>query len=371
MKMRLVILTVVVVMVAALAACGGQDDYVAVVAVEPVPMPTVEPVVTPEPIEELYEYEYEDEDEPLVLSYGEHGYIAVNYIKFINDNLYGRVPFSYREKEAAMWLVDELLAIGYDEEYIEIQAFYKGEGGDAGQWIWHGRDTETGQWIMGGGEPRYYSQNVILTVPGQSERRIIVGAHYDSLPYPGASDNASGMALLLESAQRMLNEDNYFTIVYIFFGAEEIGLVGAHVYVESLSDEESELIEFMVNADVLFEGPYLMYGIGRGRGMVTTSEFADRVSEIALGVSEAHGVELLTRPDVVFAGSDHLPFKWARHYVVVLFGLDMRDDGGWSMRVLHSPDDDFHFIQEQWPGKIERNMRYFSIFLEELLLARL
>jgi len=369
MKRKWIFAAVAVIAVLIFAACGGgQDDYI--VAEVPTPTPTPVAESTPEPAEEPDEYEYEPLYEPLVLAHGEHGYIAVNYIEFINDNFYGRVPFSYRELETAMWLAEELLAMGYDAAQIEIQEFYKGEGGDAAQWVWHSRDTDTGRWIMGVGEPRYYSQNVILTVPGQSERVIVVGAHYDSLPYPGASDNASGMALLLESAQRMLDEDNYYTIVYVFFGAEEVGLVGAHIFVESMSEEERGLIEFMVNADVLFEGPYLMYAVGRGRD-AASSEFARNVSEVASGVYEAHGVEMLTTPSIIFAGSDHLPFKWADMYVVVLFGLDMRDDGGWSMRVLHSPDDDFHIIQEQWPGKIERNMRYFSIFLEELLLARL
>jgi len=374
MRRKWIIAVIVIVAAWIFAACGGgildeaQDDGYEVVAVEPTPSPVVA-----EPVEEVDEYEpqgHEDYDyDVFTLSHGEHGYIAVSYIEFINDNLYARVPFSYRELEAALWLVDEFLAMGYDEAYIEIQEFSKGEDGDAGQWVRHSRDTDAGQWIMGGSEPRYYSQNVILTVPGQSERKIIVGAHYDTLPYPGASDNASGMALLLESAQRMLNEENYYTIVYVFFGAEEVGLVGAHVFVESLSDEQSDLIEFMVNADVLFEGPYLMYGVGRGRGVIT-SEFTDYVSEIALGVQERHGVELFTRPELVFAGSDHLPFKWAGHYVVVLFGMDKREDGSWMTRVLHSPYDDFHHINEQWPGKIGRNMRYFSIFLEDMLLSR-
>jgi hypothetical protein len=38
-------------------------------------------------------------------------------------------------------------------------------------------------------------------------------------------------------------------------------------------------------------------------------------------------------------------------------------------RVLHSPRDSFHFIDETWPGKMEEVMWAFSVFLEEVLLA--
>ena len=312
--------------------------------------------------------------QPLHLAYYvPHGYIAVNHIEFINDNLYGRSPFTYREKEAAAWLVEELLAMGYNWDDIYVQEFYQG---DVTQWFGHTWDTPIGRWILGDGVTRYYSQNVILTVPGRSERKIIVGAHYDSLPYPGASDNASGVGLLLESAQRMLNEDNYHTIVYIFFGAEEVGLIGAHVYVNSLSFRERERIAFMINADVLFEGPYKLYGTARyvgGRRL--TNDITRQVDEIARGVYAAHGVEIIDIPGLVYVGSDHLPFKWAGHTVVVLCGLYRSPYGrgfigDFMLQVWHSPRDDFHYINENWPGKIDRNMRYFSIFLEEMLLAQ-
>ena len=198
-----------------------------------------------------------------------HGVIAVNYIEYMSNNLYARSPFTYRELEAAVWIVEELLAMGHDFSNITVQEFT----------YWDARDLDLGlsplSWnrVMSPallGEGRFYqlrpdrvSQNIILTLPGQSERKIIVGAHYDSPPYPSASDNASGTALLLESAQRMLELEHYYTIVYIFFGAEEVGLIGAFYYVESLTESQHDNIVMMVNADVLIEGPYIIYGAGQ------------------------------------------------------------------------------------------------------------
>ncbi|MCL1863712.1 MAG: M28 family metallopeptidase, partial [Defluviitaleaceae bacterium] len=110
------------------------------------------------------------------------------------------------------------------------------------------------------------SQNVILTIPGQSESLIIVGAHYDSYLSAGANDNASGVVLLLESAYRMKNADNYHTIMYVFFGAEEVGLWGARYFYDSLTQQERDKIALMINVDGIVSGNYLMYSAARGEG---------------------------------------------------------------------------------------------------------
>ena len=52
-----------------------------------------------------------------------HGCLAVQHLRFMNDMLYSRVPFSYREKEAAVWLVEGLLAMGHPWENIYVQEF--------------------------------------------------------------------------------------------------------------------------------------------------------------------------------------------------------------------------------------------------------
>ena len=194
-----------------------------------------------------------------------HGHIAVGLIEYINDNFPGRSPFTYLEKETAAWIIEELLAAGHDWENIEVQEFDTYDLIGISGLVDLNWRTVVSEFILGEGRDYQIrqdrgSQNVILTLQGQSERKIIVGAHYDSVPYPGASDNASGMALLLESAQRMLYIDHYHTIVYVFFGAEEVGLWGAYYYYESLTPQEYDNIVMMINADVLIEGPYIIYG---------------------------------------------------------------------------------------------------------------
>ncbi|MCL2376424.1 MAG: M28 family peptidase [Defluviitaleaceae bacterium] len=359
-----------------------------------------------------------------------HGEISLAHIEFMNDNLYSRTPFSYREKMAARWIVEELLAMGYDWDAIEVQEFAFVEVYEMDTLFNMNWGHVTQEWRAGDIPQResQLSQNVILTLPGQSERKIIVAAHYDTLPYPGASDNASGTALLLESAQRMMEHDNYHTIVYIFVGAEEVGLLGTYFFYDSLTYDERDNIVLMINADVLFEGPYFLYGAGAHprvdeeelneiaievlalMGMeidledaqdiwwfdedtiireavrfgileIPTNAITEQIDAIAAEVQYLYDIELIARPSGIYGGSDHLVFVYAGHTVVNLSGMERTENvedfpaeiypmPEFTGRLLHSPRDDFHYIEYNWPGKMADAMRTFSIFLEGLLLAR-
>jgi Zn-dependent M28 family amino/carboxypeptidase len=78
-------------------------------------------------------------------------------------------------------------------------------------------------------------ENLIATIPGPSagsngDERIIIGAHYDSVPFsPGADDNASGVAVLLEVARACagLARLPRRRIDFIAFGMEEAGYIGS------------------------------------------------------------------------------------------------------------------------------------------------
>ena len=61
---------------------------------------------------------------------------------------------------------------------------------------------------------------------------IILSAHIDSAGTPGAQDNASGVAVLLELAEHLSRLDLPFRLKFVFFGAEEVGLVGSRAYLE-------------------------------------------------------------------------------------------------------------------------------------------
>ena len=297
-----------------------------------------------------------------------HGYIGYSHVIFMSRYLPNRIPFSYSELDAALWIMDELLDMGYAYEDIKMQVFAYD---CVSQWSRNQLNFVYTylDWFYGQTK-RNYSQNVILTVPAQSNQKIIVGAHYDSLPFSGASDNASGVALLLESAQRMLSHDNYYTIVYIFFGAEEIGLLGAHYYLASLSEEENNNILLMVNADVLLDGPYLLYSVGYGYNFrqVGINDTTQAVIDIAYDLKYSYGLELIAWPEGIFLSSDHLVFTFAGHTVLNFAGLNLLYDGRFTLDVFHTYRDTYDFISETWPDRILRAMNVFSILLERVLL---
>jgi hypothetical protein len=98
--------------------------------------------------------------------------------------------------------------------------------------------------------------NVVGTKLGTTypEEEYIIGAHYDSItwtgtdPAPGADDNGSGTALVLEAARVLSQYDSDYTIRFIAFDLEEVGVRGSEAYVQDHIDDD---IVAMVNADMV------------------------------------------------------------------------------------------------------------------------
>ncbi|MFA5344702.1 MAG: M28 family peptidase [Candidatus Omnitrophota bacterium] len=101
---------------------------------------------------------------------------------------------------------------------------------------------------------RVTAKNVIAVRKGSLDTVIVVGAHYDHLGrrgnryYPGADDNASGTAAVLELS-RMLKTSRR-TIVFILFSGEEDGLYGSTYYVKHPKYPNDKTI-FMLNLDMI------------------------------------------------------------------------------------------------------------------------
>lgn len=78
--------------------------------------------------------------------------------------------------------------------------------------------------------------NVVAVLPGAGSRAgdiYVVGAHFDSVNAPGADDNASGVAGVLEAARVLSQHNFYATLIFIAFDREEQGLIGSNAYVDS------------------------------------------------------------------------------------------------------------------------------------------
>jgi hypothetical protein len=166
--------------------------------------------------------------------------------------------------------------------------------------------------------------NVVAVLPGAgplAEETIVVGAHYDHLGTrtdaagkkeirPGADDNASGVAGVLEIARQLAarKDRQGRRVVFIAFGAEERGLVGSRHYVEHPLVPLDKTVA-MLNLDMIGrmrEDQLTAYGTGTSAGF---AELLDRLSQ-------KHGLKLNKQAPGT-GPSDHASFN--RSQIPVLF----------------------------------------------------
>jgi len=104
----------------------------------------------------------------------------------------------------------------------------------------------------------YSTRNIVATIPGAAfpEYVVLVGAHYDSISNqaavlaPGADDNASGTAAVVEIA-RILSQYRFdFTLKFACFGAEEWGLYGSKHYAQQAVSRGEKIIG-VLNMDMI------------------------------------------------------------------------------------------------------------------------
>ncbi len=154
------------------------------------------------------------------------------------------------------------------------------------------------------------SQNVMAMVKGRvrPDSFLLVTAHYDHLGtmgstfFPGANDNASGVAMLLELADWISRHPPRYSAVFICFSGEEAGLVGSKFFVDN-SPVSLAGIRFLLNLDLLGTGE-------DGATVVNGSIFKEEFALLdSLNRSGGFLPKLLTRGRA--ANSDHHYFTEA------------------------------------------------------------
>ena len=99
----------------------------------------------------------------------------------------------------------------------------------------------------------HISQNVVAEIKGTKypDEIVAFGAHYDSVEFSyGVWDNAAGSVTIMEILRHFTKNPPARTVRFIWFGSEEVGLLGSHAYVDSLTNAEAAKHVFMVNCDV-------------------------------------------------------------------------------------------------------------------------
>jgi Zn-dependent M28 family amino/carboxypeptidase len=100
-------------------------------------------------------------------------------------------------------------------------------------------------------DPFRLDYNLIADSPGGDKNHtVVIDAHLDAIYGAGMLDNASGSATILEIAQLMKNVNPTNHLRFIWFGGEELGLLGSKFYVNNLSSTEASHIGYDLDADV-------------------------------------------------------------------------------------------------------------------------
>lgn len=160
-------------------------------------------------------------------------------------------------------------------------------------------------------DPAATTSNVIAETKGGNPNKVlVVGAHLDSVQAgPGINDDGSGAATLLEIAQQIstLKLTPRQKIRFIFFGAEESGLLGSTHYVNALPEAELAKIYANLNFDMLGSPNYVRFVYdGDGSDSDAGPPGSGQIESIFTSYFAGHN--LATEPTAFDGRSDYGPF---------------------------------------------------------------
>ena len=181
------------------------------------------------------------------------------------------------------------------------------------------------------------ARNIIATQKGKEypNQFYIICAHYDCYPdssiAPGADDNASGTAAVIEAARIISNYETAYTIIYALWDEEEQGLHGSG-YFAYLANENDMDILGVINIDMIG------WDSNDDRTILINTRTEPNsipISEKALDIVSKYGLEL--NPEIVLPGygSDNLPF-W--HFGYSAIGIEEHWEIDWN-NYYHTTED--------------------------------
>lgn len=142
------------------------------------------------------------------------------------------------------------------------------------------------------------TSNIVVTLPGKVKDKVVLGAHFDSWDLgQGSIDNGLGTAILFDMA-RLIHEfhpDNYYTIEFVWFNGEELGLWGSKKYMEK---HKNQPIVAMLNMDMTGRPTGL-----NAMGFDAFLPFFKRLAPKLAGFNLTSGI--VNKP---WTNSDHMPF---------------------------------------------------------------
>lgn len=266
---------------------------------------------------------------------------ALQYIGQLSEVIGKRPAGSVNEAKSRTYIASEFSRLGYE---VTIQPFS------------FQRNTMTIE-----------SANVIAVRKGRGEQEVIVGGHYDSVAEgtgTGASDNASGIGVMLAIARDLSSSDLAYTLKFVAFGAEEPGLLGSAYYVSRMTEEEIARTTGMINLDTVIGGDKLYVYGGEGAG--------GWIRDQALQIASSRRIVLETNPGLNPAYPAGTTGDWSDHALFKERGIPFAcfEATNWEIgnldgytqtvklgEIWHTDKDRLAVIENEFPGRMSLQLQ--------------
>ena len=210
--------------------------------------------------------------------------LMLEQVKYLTDGkLRGRAVGSAELDQAAAFIASRFGAVGLIP------------GGAGGSWYQEWMDPDL----------KVRMRNVVGVLPGRNpeftRESVVIGAHYDHLgikgaqkenegkAHPGADDNASGVAVLLEMASRLVLVANMERpVIFVAFTGEEAGRKGSRYYVQNEKQHPASRATGMINLDTigrLGKGKLIILGAGSAKEWSVLFDEAAKPLQLEIALS--------------------------------------------------------------------------------------
>jgi alkaline phosphatase isozyme conversion protein len=218
-----------------------------------------------------------------------YGEFATQQARHIATLFPGRMTGTPAEMLSADYIRQQFADMGYQSD---IRAFHS-------RYIYTRNKTKNWHNVTG--------STVIAAHEGKSAQQIIIMAHLDTfapmsdtdtdnnlggLTLQGIDDNAAGVGVMLELAERMKNIPTRYGIRFVATSGEEEGQLGAKDLLKRMSAEEKKNTLLVINLDNLIVGDKLYFNSGQNTPGSVRKLTRDRV----LAIASSHGVYATTNP---------------------------------------------------------------------------
>lgn len=192
-------------------------------------------------------------------------------------------------------------------------------------------------------------KNVVATKQGSNDSQayFVVCAHYDDMPSgttaPGADDNASGTATVLELARVFSKFNSNYTIKFICFDEEEQGLVGSNYYATQARNRNDSIIG-VINLDMTAydannDGMVDVHSTNVANTAQIANEWINNIYQ--------YGISLTPRTVASQPYSDHYSFQQKNYGAILIIEYDLEFNPRY-----HTVNDKFQYLNINFAHKI-------------------